>query len=126
MFLVVMSVFLLIDDIFSLFIAITMLLPHFRHKDGTPPFLEILAVRHGFQSLRKLTTSMDLITKHTFCLAQYVYDNLKELKHFNESIVCECYCDTKYESSSVQGPIVNFNVLRSDGTYVGYAEVRYL
>ncbi|CAB3976894.1 molybdenum cofactor sulfurase 3 isoform X2 [Paramuricea clavata] len=97
-----------------------------RHKDGTPPFLEILAVRHGFQSLRKLTTSMDLVTKHTFCLAHYVYNKLNELRHFNERNVCECYCDTEYKSSSVQGPIVNFNVLRSDGNYVGYAEVSKL
>ncbi len=85
--------------------------------------MEILAVWHGLQSLRKLTTSMDLITKHTFCLAQYVYNNLKELRHFNERNVCLCYCDNEYKSSSVQGPIVNFNILRSDGSYVGYTEV---
>ncbi|XP_028411385.1 molybdenum cofactor sulfurase-like [Dendronephthya gigantea] len=99
---------------------------HDRHKDGTPPFLEILAVRHGFQSLRQLTTSTSVITKHTFCLAQYVYNNLKELKHYNENRVCECYCDTEFKSSSLQGPIVNFNILRSDGSYVGYAEVSKL
>jgi molybdenum cofactor sulfurtransferase len=101
------------------------LLPRSRHKDGTPPFLEILAVRHGLQSSRKLTTSMALVTKHTFYLAQYVYTNLKKLRHFNERNVCECYCDTEYKSSSFQGPIVNFNVLKSDGSYVGYAEVGF-
>lgn len=33
------------------------------------------------------------------------------------------YCDTDYEDPSSQGAIVNFNILRADGSFVGYSEV---
>ncbi|XP_046846206.1 molybdenum cofactor sulfurase-like isoform X2 [Xenia sp. Carnegie-2017] len=97
-----------------------------KHEDGTVPFLEILAVKYGFDALANLTGSMENIAKHTFFLAQYVYKELKELKHFNDHDVCHCYCDTAFKSSSLQGPIVNFNVMKSSGSYVGYAEVSKL
>lgn len=80
-------------------------------------------MKYGFDALENLTGSMENIAKHTFFLAQYVYKELKELKHFNDHDVCDCYCDTAFKSSSLQGPIVNFNVMKSSGSYVGYAEV---
>lgn len=33
------------------------------------------------------------------------------------------YCDTDYEDPSSQGAVVNFNILRADGSFVGYSEV---
>lgn len=97
-----------------------------RYEDGTPPFLEILSLKYGFEILVKLTTTMDLITQHTFCLAHFVYIKLKKLRHYNGKIVCQIYCDTDYKTASTQGPIINFNLLRSSGVYVGYTEVSKL
>lgn len=66
---------------------------------------------------------MDLVVQHTFCLGHFVYQRLKGLRHYNQREVCQLYCDTDYKASSVQGPIINFNLLRSNGDYVGYTEV---
>ena len=43
-----------------------------RFEDGTLPFLDILALRHGFAALTRLGTAMDAIQKHTFGLARYI------------------------------------------------------
>lgn len=102
-----------------------------RYKDGTPPFLEILSLRYGFEMLAKLTVTpnkltMDLVGQHTFCLAHFVYHKLKGLRHYNGQEACRLYSDTGHKTSSDQGPIINFNILRSNGDYVGYSEVSSL
>ena len=45
------------------------------------------------------------------------------MHHFNGSPVCLFYCDGDFTDPSVQGAIVNFNLLRANGDYVGYTEV---
>lgn len=42
----------------------------FRLEDGTLPFLDILALRHGFATLTRLGRSMEAIQQHTFSLAR--------------------------------------------------------
>lgn len=64
-----------------------------------------------------------MISKHTFSLAQYVFRNLTSLHHSNGQPVAVLYHDSHFEDRNVQGGIVNFNLLRADGQYVGYAEV---
>jgi len=39
-------------------------------EDGTLPFLDILALRHGFATLTRLGVSMAAIQQHTFNLAK--------------------------------------------------------
>ena len=95
-----------------------------RFKDGTPPFLEMLSLKYGFKTLAKLTVTMNLISQHTFCLAHFVYNKLNELHHYNGKKACQLYSDTEYKSFADQGPIINFNLLRSSGDYIGYSEVR--
>lgn len=65
----------------------------------------------------------EIIAKHTFELARYVYRNLITLHHFNGKPVAVVYNDTQFSDVKYQGGIVNFNLLRSDGEYVGYSEV---
>jgi molybdenum cofactor sulfurtransferase len=96
---------------------------HERFEDGTVPFLSILALKEGFNTIKRLNLTFDLISKHTFSLAQYVYRNLLCLHHANRRPVVVFYHDTTFENLCDQGAIVNFNVLRDDGEHVGYAEV---
>ena len=37
--------------------------------------------------------------------------------------MCVVYSDTDFEDRHTQGAIVNFNLLRADGQFVGYSEV---
>lgn len=43
-----------------------------RLEDGTIPFLEIVALEHGFQTLSRLGGPMSLIEEHTFTLARLI------------------------------------------------------
>lgn len=96
---------------------------YFRFEDGTLSFLSILSLRHGFDTLRRLNLDMDLISKHTFSLAQFVYRNLATLHHSNGKPVVVFYHDSAFNDITLQGGTVNFNLLRDDGEYVGNAEV---
>nr|CAI5836654.1 unnamed protein product [Callosobruchus analis] len=99
---------------------------HERFEDGTLPFLSILAVKHGFDTIKRLDLSFDLISKHVFNLAQYTYRNLITMHHGNGQPVAELYHDTVFDNRSHQGGIVNFNLLRPNGEYIGYSEVLHM
>jgi molybdenum cofactor sulfurtransferase len=89
--------------------------------EGTPPFLDILALESGFAALEQL--GMQAISNHTFSLAQRGYGALRALAHYNGTPVVTLYCSTNFESPLTQGPILSFNLRRADGTWVGFAEV---
>ncbi|XP_071826012.1 molybdenum cofactor sulfurase-like [Apostichopus japonicus] len=95
-------------------------------EDGTPPFLDIIAVRHGLDTLECLAGGISSISEHTFYLAKYTFDNLKSLRHSNGKEVVEFYCKTDYTDINKQGPIICFNVLNPNGEYVGYAQFQKL
>ncbi|CAH1987697.1 unnamed protein product [Acanthoscelides obtectus] len=99
---------------------------HERFEDGTLPFLSILAVKHGFDTIRRLGLNFDLISKHVFSLAQYTYRNLITMHHSNGQPVAVLYHDTVFDNRSHQGAIVNFNLLRPNGEYIGYSEVLHM
>ncbi|XP_046392268.1 molybdenum cofactor sulfurase isoform X2 [Ischnura elegans] len=94
-----------------------------RFEDGTIPFLSILSLHYGFEMLTKLVGSMSNVTIHTFNLAKYFYESLISMRHSNGKPVAKIYCDTKYDNMLTQGNIVNFNILRANGNYVGYGVV---
>lgn len=48
---------------------------------------------------------------------------MNEMRHLNGGKVCQLYCGTSFTNSTEQGPVINFNLLRSDGTMIGYVEV---
>lgn len=99
-----------------------------RFEDGTIPYLSIISLLAGFQTLEKLCPgqTMKRISQHCFNLTKYLHDSLKELKYSNGRDVIHFYHDTEFESIDNQGGIVNFNVLHEDGTFVGFSEVKFL
>ncbi|XP_011156779.2 molybdenum cofactor sulfurase 3 [Solenopsis invicta] len=94
---------------------------HQRFEDGTVPFLSIISLQYGFEILLKLT--MDKISKHVFSLAKTLHHSLLMLHHCNGKPVVKLYSDSDYEDRGSQGGIVTFNLIRSNGEYVGYMEV---
>ncbi|PSN40230.1 Molybdenum cofactor sulfurase [Blattella germanica] len=93
------------------------------YGDGTIPFLSIIALRHGFAAMESLAGDMSLVAQHTFSLAQHLFQFLLTLHHADGSPAAVLYCDTDYQDVSTQGNIVNFNMLRPSGEYVGFVEV---
>ncbi|KAL5009872.1 hypothetical protein ScPMuIL_012177 [Solemya velum] len=94
-----------------------------RLEDGTVSFLDIIALKYGFEALQDLGGGMKRISEHTFCLAQYFHHQLSDLQHSNGTPLASLYCHDGFEHISTQGAIVNFNLKRSDGSYIGFAEV---
>eukprot|EP00038_Savillea_parva_P028571 m.65858 g.65858 ORF g.65858 m.65858 type:complete len:918 (+) comp8319_c0_seq3:88-2841(+) len=95
-----------------------------RFEDGTVSFLAIAALDSGFDVLTQL--GMLAIQRHTFALAKYTAHGLEALRHHDGSPVVQLYSATKFDSEDIQGPVVTFNLKRSDGTWVGFAEVERL
>ncbi|XP_059337924.1 molybdenum cofactor sulfurase isoform X1 [Ammospiza nelsoni] len=94
-----------------------------RFEDGTVSFLDIIALKHGFDVLEKLTGGMEKIKQHTFALAHYTYTVLSNLKYANGAPVVRIYSDTDFSNPDAQGPIINFNVLDENGQVLGFAQV---
>ena len=69
---------------------------------------------------------MKLVAEHTFLLARFVHHQLLSLRHGNGAPVAKIYSEMDYEDRELQGAIVNFNLLRAGGEFVGYAEVNIL
>ncbi|GJQ69281.1 putative sulfurates the molybdenum cofactor [Trypoxylus dichotomus] len=95
-------------------------------QDNHTSVLDILAIKHGFDTFKRLNLDMDVISKQTFSLARYVYYQLIKLHHFNNEPVVVLYHDTIFEDCTHQGGIINFNLRRSNGEYIGYAEVLHI
>lgn len=100
-----------------------------RYEDGTIPFLSIISLLKGFETLERLVPKNSLnlgierISRHCFSLGKYLYQKLSELKYSNGKSVIKFYHENNFDSSELQGGIVNFNVLHSDGSFVGFAEI---
>ncbi|KAG9355853.1 hypothetical protein JZ751_000695 [Albula glossodonta] len=94
-----------------------------RFEDGTISFLDIISLHHGFEAMERLTGSLERIQLHTFGLARYTYKLLSSLRHSNGKPVAQIYCVTDYDDPSMQGAILNFNLLDSKGNFVGYSQV---
>ncbi|NWW89163.1 MOCOS sulfurase, partial [Rhynochetos jubatus] len=94
-----------------------------RFEDGTVSFLDIIALKHGFDVLEKLTGGMEKIRQHTFALAHYTYTVLSALKYPNGAPVVRIYSNTDFSNPDVQGPIINFNVIDENGEVIGFSQV---
>lgn len=66
---------------------------------------------------------MEVISLHTYTLAKLAHDTLQSLTHYNSSPAVKLYCDTEYRDIRLQGAILSFNLIRSNGEYIGYNEV---
>ncbi|KAF6204231.1 hypothetical protein GE061_002571 [Apolygus lucorum] len=96
---------------------------HDRFEDGTLNYLSIITLIHGFNTMEDMIGDFTLLRRHCFSLARYAFYALLKLHHSNGSPAVKLYADTPYDHDSCQGNIVNFNMLRANGEYVGYAEV---
>ncbi|GBG70232.1 hypothetical protein CBR_g6363 [Chara braunii] len=105
-------------------------------EDGTLPFLEIASLQHGYRFLNRLGTAA-AISRHTGALTRYAAAELKGLRHGNGEKVCVLYgnheaytnygdCEKQEGGGYAQGPVIAFNVKRSDGSFVGKREVERL
>ena len=98
-----------------------------RLEDGTIPFLSILSLKASFESMKKFFPSWSHIEEHCFTIAKSFFSKLHALKHFNGAPVAVVYGDwTENTKKEDNGPIIAFNLLKSDGRFVGYNEVRKL
>lgn len=103
-----------------------------RFEDGTVPFLSIISLKQCFDTLQRLIprtiydNTMDTISHHTFDLAKDLYYQLQDLHHSNGNKAAVLYMDSDFTDIKKQGAIVTFNLLREDGSYVGYAEFQHM
>jgi molybdenum cofactor sulfurtransferase len=101
---------------------------------GSVHFRGIANIANGFKTLERLG-GMPKIHAHTTCLARELARRLRVLKHGNDVSAVQLYGvwsdENHFEKNDQralkrQGPTVAFNVVRSDGSVVGYNEVSKL
>ena len=95
-------------------------------EDGTLPFLDIVALVHGFNAIKRLPRGIEGISRHTHALSRHFYERLKSMRHENGRPVAQVYSTTDYSEREAQGPVVNFNLLMEDGGFYGFAAFRRL
>lgn len=101
-------------------------------SNGSIHFRGIASLLHGFDELDRLG-GMEAIRTHTTSLAAELVRRLKALRHGNGSPAIVIYGAWAKIDDSISedtlllpGPTVAFNVIRSDGSFVGYNEVSKL
>ena len=106
-------------------------------QHGTAHFRGIASLLAGFGELDRLG-GMAAIRRHTDSLSAELVRRLRQLRHDNGRSAVVIYGDwstynekeasSSYSSSTQQcpGPTVAFNILRADGSFVGYNEVSKL
>jgi len=96
---------------------------HERFEDGTINYLSIISLRHGLDWWRNVGLTPAKLSQHCFLLARYTHKRLRQLHHANNRAAVCLYADTAYDDPDCQGGIVNFNMVRDNGLFVGYMEV---
>jgi molybdenum cofactor sulfurtransferase len=98
---------------------------HAALEDGTVAFHSILALQSALAVHAHLYGSMKNISRHANYLAESLRSQLRALRHASGGLVCTIYNDDSF-TTSVQGPVIAFNLRDSRGTYVSNAEVEKL
>ena len=100
-------------------------------SNGSVHFRGIASLVYGFNEINRVG-GMEQIQKHTSTLAAELVRRLKALRHGNGKPAIVLYgawstaaADTK-TGSLLPGPSIAFNVMRDDGSFVGYNEVSKL
>ncbi|KAL6716367.1 hypothetical protein ACLMJK_005933 [Lecanora helva] len=101
---------------------------HEQLEDGTLPIHSIIALGNAMTVHERLFGSMKLVSTHTSCLAEKLYNDLSDLRHANGTEVCKIYRDyhSSYADSSTQGPIIALNIRNSRGEWISNAEFQKL
>ncbi|PHJ20435.1 cysteine desulfurase selenocysteine lyase family plp dependent transferase superfamily protein [Cystoisospora suis] len=92
-----------------------------RFEDGTLPFLGIVESLYGFRILEKI--GLERIHKHVAALTRHLFERLQLLRHSNGAPAIILYWN---EPDPPEGGIVNFNVLRPDGSFVPFPQVSHI
>jgi len=97
-------------------------------EDGTLPIHSIVALRSALQTHRELFGTLDQVSRHTAALAKQIYTGLVSLRHANDTHVCAIYASggSSYGDSTIQGPIVAFDLRDRRGHWVSNTEVEKL
>lgn len=99
---------------------------HDRLEDGTLPFHSIFALDHALDAHERLygPDPMRYISQHTTKLSKNLFDCLRSLTHNNGLPVCRIYNELPicYGDATLQGAAIAFNILRGDGTMIGYED----
>lgn len=89
-------------------------------EDGTVNFLDIISLKHGFGMIDKLG-GIRAIQSHVAAMTEYLYNRLSNLRHSNGKPMLQIFGKHHFQNSKeVQGGIINFEVLRPDGTVFSY------
>mmetsp|Transcript_43773 Transcript_43773/g.109837 ORF Transcript_43773/g.109837 Transcript_43773/m.109837 type:complete len:691 (-) Transcript_43773:128-2200(-) len=97
--------------------------PAERLEDGTISFLDIVALNHGFDFVESLG-GVTAIQAHVTSLSDYLYTQLSHLRHTNGKPMAVVFGKhDRKDRHEVQGGIVNFELLGSDGSPLSYREV---
>ncbi|KAF9908582.1 hypothetical protein EC991_009727 [Linnemannia zychae] len=105
---------------------------HGRYEDGTLNYLDIVALDLAFDSVREIYGSYSAISPHVTSLHRLLYQSMKSLKHYNGTQLCDIYVESTNLGSELvgnpemYGPILNFNLKRSNGQWIGYGDVERL
>ncbi|KAI1300079.1 hypothetical protein EDD11_006324 [Mortierella claussenii] len=111
---------------------------HGRFEDGTLNYLDIVALDLAFESMKELYGSYSNISPHVTALHRLLYKTMKGLKHYNGVSLCDMYVDGEEQKDGkllesplvgnpeTYGPILNFNLKRSNGKWIGYGDVERL
>lgn len=94
-------------------------------KSGTPDFRGILSLKHGFDEIDRLG-GISVIHRHTITLAKELSRRLRGLVHGNGQPAVLIYGQWGDESATDAGPTIPLNIIRYDGSFVGYNEVAKL
>ncbi|KAF8475727.1 pyridoxal phosphate-dependent transferase [Kalaharituber pfeilii] len=97
--------------------------PHEGLEDGTVPFHSIIMLGVAMRQHQEIHGGLDRVGKHTGALALCLYEMLSNLRHGNGVKVVEFYSTPKYLDTSLQGPVLSFNLKDMRGEYIGYLEV---
>ncbi|KAF9093461.1 hypothetical protein BGX23_003282 [Mortierella sp. AD031] len=105
---------------------------HGRYEDGTLNYLDIVALDLAFDSIREIYGSYSSISPHVTALHRLLYQSMRSLKHYNGAPLCDIYVEGMDSGldlvgdPALYGPILNFNLKRSNGQWIGYGDVERL
>ena len=75
----------------------------------------------GLKSISRI--NIDNVNKHVWRLTQKLYNGIKALKHPNGAPASVIYGNHEMKDPDFQGGIVAFNMKKSGGEFIGYAQV---
>jgi molybdenum cofactor sulfurtransferase len=94
--------------------------PSEKFEDGTVAFLDIIALPHTFAFARDLG-GVAAIQAHVHALTRHLFTRLEHLSHSSGAPLAEVFGRHRHpDAASMQGAIVNFEILDPQGVTVSY------